>query len=165
MKYSTFNELTEYKGQGKAIESTKMFKEGKSMKTRRLLALVLCFVMLFSDATGTLASTFSDEPIVITDSSELEELPNVEVIDNKEPETDVTSTEKATEVVISTETEKPAEEPENATESADTIEVVEPTEVVEDTEEIVIEVVEDIKAASNTSLTSIVGLHPTFVIP
>lgn len=53
------------------------------MKVRRLLALVLCFVMLFSDATSTLASTGSGEPIVITDSSELQ---NLEVIDTEEPE-------------------------------------------------------------------------------
>ena len=123
------------------------------MKTRRLLALVLCFVMLFSDATSTLASTGSGEPIVITDSSELQ---NLEVIDTEEPETDVTSTEETSEETVSTETtevvvpegtEKPAEEPETATE------VLEPTEVAEDTEEVVIEVVEDIKAASTTSLT------------
>ncbi|MBR3769312.1 MAG: hypothetical protein IKL06_02150 [Lachnospiraceae bacterium] len=135
------------------------------MKTRRLLALVLCFVMLFSDATSTLASTNSGEPIVITDSSELEELLNVEVIETdvadtevlptEVPETDVTSTEETSEEAVSTETtevvvpegtEIPAEEPEATTE------VVEPTEVVEeDTEEIIIEEAENIKAA-NTSI-------------
>ena len=123
------------------------------MKTRRLLALVLCFVMLFSDATSTLASTNSGEPIVITDSSELL---NSEMIDTEEPETNVTSTEETgeeavsietTEVVVPERTEEPVEEPEIATE------VEEPTEVAEDTEEIVIEVVEDIKTASTTSLT------------
>ena len=117
------------------------------MKARRLLALVLCFVMLFSDATSTLASTGSGEPIVITDSSELQ---NLEVIDTEEPEADVTSTEEtgeeavateATEAVVPEEPDKPVEEPEIA------------TEVAEDTEEIVIEVVEDIKATSITSLT------------
>ena len=117
------------------------------MKARRLLALVLCFVMLFSDATSTLASTGSGEPIVITDSSELQ---NLEVIDTEEPEADVTSTEETGEEAVATETteavvpeepDKPVEEPEIA------------TEVAEDTEEVVIEVVEDIKATSTTSLT------------
>ena len=118
------------------------------MKTRRLLALVLCFVMLFSDATSTLASTNSGEPIAITDSSELL---NSEVIDTEVPEANVTSTEETSEETVSTEstkgvvpegTEEPVEKPETATE------VVESTEVVEDTEEIITGEVENIKAAT-----------------
>lgn len=101
------------------------------MKKRRLLALVLCFVMLFSDATSTFASDLSDTPVVITETSDENEENGSEVTTSALTETEVP--EKQTTETTET-TEVPGTETAVGTETVETTEIVEDTELVETTE-------------------------------
>lgn len=81
------------------------------MKTRRWLALILCFVMLFGDTVSTFASTTSGERMIVT------ELSDIDVISTEEGETltesevveDTSLTEEGTDVTEEADTEPEAE--------------------------------------------------------
>ena len=110
------------------------------MKTRRLLALVLCFVMLFSDAASTFASTTSGETVVVTDTDL--------------PDTDVTSTEEtsAEEEDLSVQITEGL-----LTEKSANMEVAEVTEVM--MEEVVTDLVEELEPEQNLSVTEVVTAY------
>ena len=103
------------------------------MKTRRLLALVLCFVMLFSDTVSTFASTTSGESVVVTEL----------------PDTDVTSTQKEEDVSIQITEEM-------LTES----EIVEDTGLAEEVaQEVVTDLVKESEPVQNVSETEAVTAY------
>ena len=104
------------------------------MKRRRLLALVLCFVMLFSDATSTFASSLSDTPVVITETSGENEEVGSELTETETTGTEVAESEGTEEVVP----QEPTTETTETTEAPVVVPEEEPvtqeTETVEDTE-------------------------------
>ena len=103
------------------------------MKTRRLLALVLCFVMLFSDTVSTFASTTSGESVVVTEL----------------PDTDVTSTQKEEDVSIQITEEM-------LTES----EIVEDTGLAEEVvQEVVTDLLKESEPVQNVSETEVVTAY------
>ncbi|MBR5566277.1 MAG: hypothetical protein IKW08_09000 [Roseburia sp.] len=87
------------------------------MKTRRLLAIVLCFVMLFSDAISTFASTTSGESIDVTELSDTGVTSTEEDESLTESETveDMSTMEEDTDTTEEAGTES-GNEPESATE-------------------------------------------------
>jgi len=143
------------------------------MKKKRLLALVLCFVMLFSDATSTFASSLSDTPVVITETSGENEEVGSELTETETTGTEVAESESLGEEETDTSeipegTEAPAEgteevvPEEQTTETTETTEVSE-TEAVEEAEvpEIEVEIVEEVEQVKASANALVVGYNDT----